>query len=119
MHIVVSGVLLEMEVGIRRRGLVKGLKVPCLFMIAEVSIRCHKNPEVGIRRIGLPAYTPQYTTDCCSISITASSPSIATTVDCDQANCRNFMVPRRQGIRIETLLTNINLRLFLDFSLRM
>jgi len=21
-----------------------------------------KNPEVGIRRIGLPAYTPQYTT---------------------------------------------------------
>ena len=29
-------------------------------MIAEVSIRCQKNPEVGIRRI--PAYTPQYTT---------------------------------------------------------
>jgi len=38
----------------------KGLKVPCLFMITEVSIRCQKNPEVGIRRI--PAYTPQYTT---------------------------------------------------------
>jgi len=34
----------------------KGLKVTCLFMIAEVSIRCQKNPEVGIRRI--PAYTP-------------------------------------------------------------
>jgi len=29
-------------------------------MIAEVSIRCQKTPEVGIRRI--PAYTPQYTT---------------------------------------------------------
>jgi len=39
----------------------KGLKVPCLFMITEVSIRCQKNPEVGIRRI--PAYTPQYTTE--------------------------------------------------------
>ena len=34
-----------MEVGIRKRGLAKGLKVPCLFMIAEVSIRCEKNPE--------------------------------------------------------------------------
>ena len=48
-----SGVLLKM-------GVAKGLKVPCLFMITEVSIRCKKIPEVGIRRI--PAYTPQYTT---------------------------------------------------------
>ena len=39
-----------------QRGMAKGLKVPCLFMITEVSIRCQKNPEVGIRRI--PAYTP-------------------------------------------------------------
>ena len=46
--------------GYMQRGVPKGLKVPCLFMIAEVSIRCPKNPEVGIRRI--PAYTPQYTT---------------------------------------------------------
>jgi len=43
-----------------QRRMAKGLKVPCLFMITEVSIRCQKNPEVGIRRI--PAYTPQYTT---------------------------------------------------------
>ena len=43
-----------------QRGVAKGLKVHCLFMITEVSIRCQKNPEVGIRRI--PAYTPQYTT---------------------------------------------------------
>ena len=44
-------------------GVAKGLKVPCLFVIAEVNIRCQKNPEVGIRRI--PAYTPpQYTTGC-------------------------------------------------------
>jgi len=42
-------------------GVTKGLKVPCLFMITEVSIRCQKNPEVGMHRI--PAYTPpQYTT---------------------------------------------------------
>ena len=40
-------------------GVAKGLKVPCLFMIAEVSIRCQKTPEVGIRRI--LAYTPKYT----------------------------------------------------------
>ena len=25
-------------------GVAKGLKVPCLFMITEVSIRCQKNP---------------------------------------------------------------------------
>jgi len=37
-------------------GVAKGLKVPCLFMITEVSIRCPKNPEVGVQRI--PAYTP-------------------------------------------------------------
>jgi len=46
--------------GYTQRGVAKGLKVPCLFMITEVSICCQKNPEVGIRRI--PAYTPQYTT---------------------------------------------------------
>ena len=45
--------------GYTQRGVAKGLKVPCLFMITEVSIRCPKKPEVGIRRI--PAYT-QYTT---------------------------------------------------------
>ena len=42
--------------GYTPRGVAKGLKVPCLFMITEVSIRCQKNPEVSIRRI--PAYTP-------------------------------------------------------------
>jgi len=42
--------------GYTQTGVTKGLKVPCLFMITEVSIRCQKNPEVGIRRI--PAYTP-------------------------------------------------------------
>jgi len=47
--------------GYTQTGVAKGLKVPCLFMIAEVNIRCQKTPEVGIRRIA--AYTPQYTTD--------------------------------------------------------
>ena len=42
--------------GYTQRGVAKGQKVPCLFMITEVSIRCQKNPEVGIRRIS--AYTP-------------------------------------------------------------
>jgi len=42
-----------------QRGVAKGLKVPCLFMITEVSIPCQKTPEVGIRRI--PAYTPPNT----------------------------------------------------------
>ena len=46
--------------GYTQTGVAKGLKVPCLFMITEVSMRCQKTPEVGIRRI--PAYTPQYTT---------------------------------------------------------
>ena len=42
--------------GYMQMGVAKGLKVPCLFMITEVSIRCPKNPEVGVQRI--PAYTP-------------------------------------------------------------
>ena len=42
--------------GYTQRGVAKGLKVPCLFMITEVSIRCQNNPEVGIRRI--PPNTP-------------------------------------------------------------
>ena len=50
-----------------QRGVAKGLKVPCLFMITEVSIRYQKTPEVGIRRI--PAYTSQYTTEYTDIII--------------------------------------------------
>ena len=67
--------------GYTQRGVAKGLKVPYLFMITEVSIRCQKNPDVGIRRI--PAYAPpQYTTaymisswsvtDCISLSVIKS-----------------------------------------------
>ena len=39
------------EGGYTQRGVAKGPKVPCLFSITEASIRCQKNPEVGIRRI--------------------------------------------------------------------
>ena len=51
--------------GYTQTGVAKGLKVPCLFMIAEVSIRCQKNPEVGIRRI--PPNTPldESVRSCC------------------------------------------------------
>jgi len=63
--IIISGVLLKMEVGICKQGLAKGLKVLCLFMIAEVSIRCEKNPEVGIRRIPrIPPTTPLIIISC-------------------------------------------------------
>ena len=43
--------------GYTQRGMAKGLKVPCLFMITEVSIRCQKNPGGWYT-----PYTPQYTT---------------------------------------------------------
>ena len=42
----------------------KGLKVPCLFMIAEVSIRCQKNP--GSWYTPYTRVYPQYTTGCLS-----------------------------------------------------
>ena len=47
--------------GYTQRGVAKGLKVPCLFMITEVSIRCQKNPE-GWYTAYSRVYTPQYTT---------------------------------------------------------
>ena len=43
------------EGGHTQTGVAKGLKVPCLFMIAEVSIRCQKNPEGWYT-----PYTPVY-----------------------------------------------------------
>jgi len=52
-----SGVLLKMEVGIRK-GAWQRAEVPCLFMITEVSIRCQNKPGGWYT-----AYTPQYTTD--------------------------------------------------------
>ena len=55
------------EGGYTQTGVAKGLKVPCLFVIAEVSIRSQKTPEVGIRRI--PAYTPQYTTGARNVKV--------------------------------------------------
>ena len=44
-------------------GVAKGLKVPCLFMITEVSIRCQKNPG-GWYTPYTRVSPPQYTTGC-------------------------------------------------------
>ena len=44
--------------GYTQTGVAKGLKVPCLFMITEVSIRSQKTPEVGIGYAVYPRITP-------------------------------------------------------------
>jgi len=44
-----------------QRGMAKGLKVHCLFMITEVSIRCQKNG--GWYTPYTRVYPPQYSTD--------------------------------------------------------
>ena len=52
--------------GYTQRGVAKGLKVPCLFMITEVSIRCPKKPGgwyTPYTRI-YPQYTTSYTLLC-------------------------------------------------------
>jgi len=49
--------------GYTQTGVAKGLKVPCLFMITEVSIRSQKNSGSWYRLRRIPAYTPQCTTD--------------------------------------------------------
>jgi len=41
-------------------GVAKGLKVPCLFMITEVSIRCEKTG--GCKYTAYTRVYPQYTT---------------------------------------------------------
>jgi len=54
LHLAITGLVMIANIqwciaknggGYMQRGVAKGLKVPCLFMIAEVSIRCQKNPE--------------------------------------------------------------------------
>ena len=47
--------------GYTQRGVAKGLKVPCLFMITEVSIRCPKKPGgwyTAYTRVNPPPNTP-------------------------------------------------------------
>ena len=68
-----------------QRGVAKGLKVPCLFMITEVSIPCQKTPEGRLVYGVYPRIPPQYTTACTSITrlelVTAASPQkVAKTV---------------------------------------
>ena len=57
-----SGVLLKMEVGIRKRARQRDWRYPAYLWSLRWVYAVKKTPEVGIRRI--PAYTPQYTTDC-------------------------------------------------------
>ena len=51
-----SGVLLKMEVGIRRRAWQRAWRYPAYLWSLRWVYAVKKNPEVGIRRI--PAYTP-------------------------------------------------------------
>jgi len=45
--------------GYTQRGVAKGLKVPCLFMITEVSIYAVKKTRRLVYGVGpIPAYTP-------------------------------------------------------------
>ena len=56
--------MLKMEVGIRKRGWRRAY----LFMITQVSIRCQKNPEVGIYGV-YPRIPPQYTTGAVEVIV--------------------------------------------------
>ena len=56
-----SGVLLKMEVGIRKGAWQRAWRYPAYLWPLRWVYAVKKNPEVGIRHI--PAYTPQYTTD--------------------------------------------------------
>jgi len=57
-----SGVLLKMEVGIRKQAWQRAWRYPAYLWSLRWVYAVKKTPEVGIRCI--PAYTPQYTTDC-------------------------------------------------------
>ena len=59
---VISGVMLEMEVGISKRVWQRAWRYPAYLWPLRWVYAIKKTPEVGIRRI--PAYTPQYTTGC-------------------------------------------------------
>ena len=55
-----SGVLLKMEVGIRKGAWQRAWRYPAYLWSLRWIYAVKKTPEVGIRHI--PAYTPQYTT---------------------------------------------------------
>jgi len=57
---IISGVLLKMEVGIRKGAWRRAWRYPAYLWSLRWVYVVKKNPEVGIRRIS--AYTPQYTT---------------------------------------------------------
>ena len=57
-----SGLLLKMEVGIRKGAWQRAWRYPAYLWSLRWVYAVKKNLEVGIRRI--PTYTPQYTTEC-------------------------------------------------------
>ena len=59
-YVMASGVLLKMEVGIRKGAWRRAWRYPANLWSLRWVYTVRKTPEVGIRRI--PAYTPQYTT---------------------------------------------------------
>ena len=66
---IASGVLLKMEVGIRKGAWQRDWRYPAYLWSLRWVYAVKKPPEVGIRRI--PAYTPQYTTGYCIASTTS------------------------------------------------
>jgi len=64
------------EGGYTQRGVAKGLKVPCLFIITEASIRCQKNRRLVYRvylRRPIPP-PPQYITVCTVVVVWSYEP---------------------------------------------
>ena len=61
LRIMSSGVLLKMEVGIRKDAWQRAWKYPAYLWLLRWVYAVKKTPEFGIRHI--PAYPPQYTTD--------------------------------------------------------
>jgi len=61
-----NGVLLNMEVGIHKRGWHTCIRYTLLIYDHWGEYMLSKNPEVGVWRI--PAYTPQYTSDYTTVS---------------------------------------------------
>jgi len=108
-----SGVLLKNRGGYTQRGVAKGLKVPCLFIITEVSIRCPKKP----RRLVYGVYPHIPTihhclygtagTDPLDMEATLTSPSgkidTCEIRDLDDSLCQINFTPAEEGVHTISL----------------